>query len=156
MKSPEITATCMMKKTSNITHHKRRKYHKIAISEDMGSNEKMILQKQITVSTWLKTDQPPCHITKLCEILSRKNMWNTLQKDEELPEWAILLPSVQDIQDWRPKWISRIFGNQDWKETRWDTRMNSANPDTANFERSRVRTRGAQRRTKHPNINDNT
>jgi putative heme iron utilization protein len=40
----------MMKKTSNITHHKRRKYQKIAISEDMGSNEKMILQKQISPS----------------------------------------------------------------------------------------------------------
>ena len=79
-------------------------------------------------------------------------MWNTLQKEEELPEWAILLPSVQDIQDWRPKWINRIFGNQDWKETRWDTRMNSANPDIANFEKSQVRRRGAQRRTKHPNI----
>ena len=79
-------------------------------------------------------------------------MWNTLQKEEELPEWAILLPSVQDIQDWRPKRISRIFGNQDWKETRWDTRMNSANPDIANFEKSQVRRRGAQRRTKHPNI----
>ena len=79
-------------------------------------------------------------------------MWNTLQKEEELPEWAILLPSVQDIQDWRPKWINRIFGNQDWKETRWDTRMNSANPDKANFEKSQVRRRGAQRRTKHPNI----
>jgi hypothetical protein len=39
MKSPEIMTTCMMKKTSNITHHKRRKYQKIAISEDMGSNE---------------------------------------------------------------------------------------------------------------------
>jgi hypothetical protein len=39
MKSPEITTTCMMKKTSTITHHKRRKYQKIAISEDMGSNE---------------------------------------------------------------------------------------------------------------------
>jgi hypothetical protein len=39
MKSPEIMTTHMMKKTSNITHHKRRKYHKIAISEDMGSNE---------------------------------------------------------------------------------------------------------------------
>jgi hypothetical protein len=81
-----------------------------------------------------------------------KNMWNTLQKEEELPEWAILLPNVQDIQDWRPKRISRIFGNQDWKETRWDTRMNSANPDIANFEKSQVRRRGAQRRTKHPNI----
>ena len=62
------------------------------------------------------------------------------------------LSSVQDIQDWRPKRISRIFGNQDWKKTRWDTRMNSANPDIANFERSQVRRRGAQRRTKHPNI----
>ena len=82
----------------------------------------------------------------------RKNMWNTLQKEEELPEWAILLPSVQDIQDWRPKRISRRFGNQGWNETRWDTRMNSANPDIANFERSQVRRRGAQRRTKHPNI----
>jgi hypothetical protein len=51
MKSPEITTTCKMKKTSNIAHHKRRKYQKIAISEEMGSNEKMILQKQITVST---------------------------------------------------------------------------------------------------------
>jgi hypothetical protein len=30
--------------------------------------------------------------------------------------------------------------------------MNSANPDIANFERSQVRGRGAQRRTKHPNI----
>jgi hypothetical protein len=30
--------------------------------------------------------------------------------------------------------------------------MNSANPDTANFEKSQVRRRGAQRRTKHPNI----
>ncbi len=79
-------------------------------------------------------------------------MWNTLQKEEELPEWAILLPSVQDIQDWRPKSTSRIFGNQDWKETRWDTRMNSANPDIANFEKSQVRRRGAQRRTKHPII----
>jgi hypothetical protein len=79
-------------------------------------------------------------------------MWNTLQKEEELPEWAILLSSVQDIQDWRPKWINRIFGNQDWKETRWDTRMNSANPDIANFEKSQVRRRDPQRRTKHPNI----
>jgi len=51
MKSPEIKTTCMMKKTSNITHHRRRKYQKIAISEDMGSNEKAILQKQIIVST---------------------------------------------------------------------------------------------------------
>jgi hypothetical protein len=79
-------------------------------------------------------------------------MRNTLQKEEELPERTISLPSVQDIQDWRPKRISRIFGNQDWKETRWDTRMNLANPDIANFERSQVRRRGAQRRTKHPNI----
>jgi hypothetical protein len=39
MKSHEITTTCMMKKTSNIAHHKRMKYQKIAISEDMGSNE---------------------------------------------------------------------------------------------------------------------
>ena len=51
-----------------------------------------------------------------------------------------------------PKNISWIFGNQDWKETRWDTRMNSTNPDIANFEKSQVRRRGAQRRTKHPNI----
>ena len=80
---------------------------------------------------------------RICETLCRKS--------EELPEWAILLPSVQDIQDWRPKWINRIFGNQDWKETRWDTRMNSANPDIANFEKSQARRRGAQRRTKHPN-----
>jgi hypothetical protein len=121
------------------------------------TNTRWSWEKRIIVSTWLKrlrisTDQTPCHITKLCEILSGKNMWNTLQKEEELPEWAILLPSVQDIQDWRPKWINRIFGNQDWKETRWDTRMNSANPDIANFEKSQVRRRGAQRRTKHPNI----
>jgi hypothetical protein len=48
MKSPEITTTCMMKKTSNITHHKRRKYQKIAKIEDMGSNEKVILHRHIT------------------------------------------------------------------------------------------------------------
>ena len=48
VKSPEITTTCMMKKTNNITHHKRRKYHKIAISEDMGSNQKVILHRHIT------------------------------------------------------------------------------------------------------------
>jgi hypothetical protein len=46
MKSPEITTTCKMKKTSNITHHKRRKYQKIAISENMGSNQKVILHKK--------------------------------------------------------------------------------------------------------------
>jgi hypothetical protein len=88
-------------------------------------------------------------------------MWDSVRKEYvkhfaerrgTLPEWAILLTSVQDIQDWRPKWINRIFGNQDWKETRWDTRMNSANPDIVNFEKSQVRRRGAQRRTKHPNI----
>jgi hypothetical protein len=46
MKRFEIMTTYMMKKTSNITHHKRRKYQKIAISEDMGSNEKVILHRQ--------------------------------------------------------------------------------------------------------------
>jgi len=51
MKSSEIKTTCMMNKTSNITHHRRRKYQKIATGEDMGSKEKAILQKQIIVST---------------------------------------------------------------------------------------------------------
>jgi hypothetical protein len=47
MKRSEIMTTYMMTKTSNNDHHKRGKYQKIAISEDMGSNEKVILQRQI-------------------------------------------------------------------------------------------------------------
>jgi hypothetical protein len=47
MKRSEIMTTYMMKKTSNIIHHKRRKYQRIAISEEMESNEKVILHRQI-------------------------------------------------------------------------------------------------------------